>query len=169
MVSLVAVGAALIAEAVGAIGGRWRDDIAEVVTEIGTPSWEPWISTILGAGLAVVGVGLVAAQFAPPKRGLRKVHEVYSGDDGETRIRGRAAIAAARHEIAAIDHVRAVDARIAAKTMTVEVQIDDEADLADVEAKVRDQLDHEFWINLGLADFAVNLLLTHHPRPPRVR
>ncbi|MDZ7733913.1 MAG: hypothetical protein U5R31_13365 [Acidimicrobiia bacterium] len=168
-VAVGALGAALVLEATEVVGPEWRDDLAAGLARVAFPGWAPWISTLAGLGAAILGVALIVAQLAPPKKGLRTMHEVYRGSDGDTRIRGRAAIAAARHEVAAIEGVVAVDATVANNTMTVDAQVDDRADVAMVEAAIRDRLDHEFWINLGLADFAVNLLITHHPRPPRVR
>ncbi len=169
LVALFALGTALILEATDIVGDKWRRELADIVADVTFPGWELWALTLAGVGAAVVGVMLVAAQLAPPKKGLQSMHEVYSGPDGDTRIRGRAAIAAARHEAGSIEGVVAVDARVKKKAMTVEIQIDDRADLALVETTVRERLGHEFWINLGLADFSVNLLVTHHPRPPRVR
>ena len=166
---LAAIGVALIAEAVDVIGGAWRADVARVVTDIGAPTSDRWISALAGAGLAIAGIVLVVAHLAPPKKGRQRMHEVHSGPDGQTRIAGRAAIAAARHELLAIDGVAAVDARIRRAAMTVDVEVNDEADLEDVETEARRRLGHQFWIDLGLADFDVNLLFTHQARPPRVR
>ena len=102
------------------------------------------------------GVILTAGQLAPPKKGLSKIYEVHQGFDGETRIRGRAAIRAAFHEMEQIDGVVDVDGRIRAKRLHLNVEIDDRANLTDIENEARRRLDHEFWINLGLADFGIN-------------
>ncbi len=167
--AVATIGVFLVLESTELIGGRWRQDLSDVIESAAFPSWGLWLSGVVGAALAVLGIATVAAQLAPPKKGLNTVHEVHRAHDGETSIRGRAAVAAARHELSTIEGVVAVDARISRKTMDVEIQIDDRANLTEVENAARDRLDHEFWINLGLADFAVNLLVTHHPKPPRVR
>lgn len=167
--TLAAIGLFLILESADVIGGRWRRELASAIAEAAFPTWGLWVSALVGAGLAIVGVMLVAAQVAPPKRGLNTVHEVYKGKDGDTRIRGRAAIGAVRHEVTRIDGVVDVDARVTHKRMNVEIQVDDRVNLTEFENEVRDRLGHEFWINLGLADLALNLLITHHPKPPRAR
>ena len=167
--ALATIGVLLILESAEAIGGRWRRELATGVSDVAFPSWGLWASGLVGACLAVLGVILLAAQVAPRKKGLNTMHEVYKGSDGETRLRGRAAISAVRHEVASIDGVVDVDARLVRKQMHVEVQVDDRVNLTDMENEVRGRLDHGFWIDLGLADFALNLLITHHPTPPRAR
>ncbi|RMH80061.1 MAG: hypothetical protein D6683_05590 [Actinomyces sp.] len=167
--ALAGLGVALVLESTGVIDGSWRDKVADLVASVAFPEWTPWQSTLAGLGAAVVGLVAATAQLMPAKKGLHTMHEVSRGDDGDTLIRGRAAIAAARHEVQGIDGVVAVDATIRRKAMTVEVQVDDRVDLAEVEHEVRARLDTPFWIDLGLADFAVDILITHHPRPPRVR
>lgn len=166
---LAGLGVLLFLEASEVVTGRWRRDLASAIEESTFPGWGLWISGLVGAALALVGIAMIAAQLAPPKKGLNAVHEIYSGNDGETRIRGRAAIGAVRHELETIEGVVAVAARAVKKTMHVDLEVDDRSNLTDIENEARGRLDHEFWINLGLADFAVNLLVTHHPNPPRVR
>ena len=166
---IAALGVALVLEGTEVTGGSWRRELGILVEDAAVPSWGLWVSALIGAGLAVIGVAVIAANLAPPKKGLNTVHEVHSAQDGNTSIRGRAAVGAVRHELGGIDGVVDVDARVGRKTMHVELQIDDRSNLADVESDARARLGHEFWINLGLADFAVDLLVTHHPKPPRVR
>lgn len=163
------LGAALLAEATEATSGLWREDLADAFTDIAMPSWPDWVSALIGAALAVVGVAIIAAQFAPPKRGLNIMHEVSSGNDGSTQIRGRAAIAAARHEIERIEGVVDVAPTLTKKRMHVEIRVDDRADLQTVTEHAQSVLGTPFWIDLGLADFAVDILVVHHPNPPRVR
>ncbi len=169
VVALGFVAAFLILEVTDVVGNRWRRELADGFEEAAFPSWSLWVSGLVGAGLAIVGVMLVAAQIAPAKKGLSSMHEVYKGPDGDTRLRGRAAIRAARHEVASIDGVVEVDTRLDGKRMRIELQVDDRADLLKIEEEARTRLGHEFWINLGLADFTVDLYVTHHPKPPRVR
>lgn len=159
----------LILEVTDVTGGAWRDRLADGIGRAAFPTWPLWASGLIGAGLALVGIVLVAAQLAPPKKGLNSMHEVYRGRNGDTRIRGRAAIRAARHELQQIDGVVEVAGRVEKKVLHVDLQIDDRANVTAVENEARRRLGHEFWINLGLADFAVNLLVTHHAKPPRVR
>ncbi len=164
-----AVGLLLVLEITGIIGSEWRNRLADFIGTAAFPSWSLWISGLVGAGLALLGLALVAAQLAPPRKGLTRLFEVYRAADGETRIRGRAAIRAARHETETIEGVLGVDGRIRSKRLHLTLRIDDRVNLADVENEARERLDHEFWIDLGLADFGVNLLVTHHPNPPRTR
>ncbi len=163
------VGLLLVLEITGAIGSEWRHRLSDAIDTAAFPSWSLWISGLVGAGLALLGLILVAAQLAPPRKGLTRVFEVYRAADGETRIRGRAAIRAARHEVETIEGVLGVDGRIRSKRLHLTLRIDDRVNLADVENEARERLDHEFWINLGLAEFGINLLVTHHPNPPRTR
>ncbi len=164
-----ALGVFLILEATEIVDGQWRRELADGVERVAFPGWDLWIPGLVGAALAILGVALVAAQIAPPKKGLNTVHEVFKGNNGGTRIRGRAAISAVRHEISQIEGVVDVDARVEKKRVNVEVHVDDRSNIGDIENQARARLNHEFWIDLGLADFALNLLITHHPKPPRVR
>ncbi len=166
---IATVGVFLILEATEIISGEWRRDLGDLLDTALFPTWGLWLSGVVGAALAVVGVAMIAAQLAPPKKGLNTVHEVNSAHDGDTSIRGRAAIGAVRHELSGIDGIVDVDARIGRKTTHVTIEIDDRANLTDIENQARARLGHEFWINLGLADFGVNFLVVHHPKPPRVR
>jgi hypothetical protein len=169
MAALAAIAVFLILEVTDVVDGHWRAELADGIENVAFPSWNLWVSGLAGAALGVLGLALIGAQVAPPKKGSNKMHQVYRGHDGETSIRGRAAINAARHELEQIDGVVQVDARVHRKRMVVELKIDDRANVAAVEAEARERLDHEFWINLGLADLGLNILVTHHPRPPRVR
>ena len=158
-----AVGVLLILDVTDVIGGGWRPSLADAIGTAAFPNWAAWVSALVGGGLAVVGVILTAGQLAPPKKGLTKIYEVHQGFDGETSIRGRVAIRAAFHEMEQIDGVVDVDGRIRAKRLHLNLEIDDRANLTDIENEARRRLDHELWINLGLADFGINLLVTHHP------
>ena len=164
-----AVGLLLALEITGVMGSEWRNRLADFVGTAAFPNWSLWISGLVGAGLALVGLTLAAALLAPPRKGLTRLFEVYRASDGETRIRGRAAIRAARHEVETIEGVLGVDGRIRSKRLHLTLRIDDRVNLADVENEARERLNHGFWIDLGLADFGVNLLVTHHPNPPRTR
>lgn len=165
----VAVGLALGAETTDLIGGQWRDTAADSFAAAFDPGWTAWQAALAGAGLALFAVVLVAAEFTRPSKGTRMVHNVHNTANGSTNITGKAAMHAARREIDDIEGIVDVTNTIAKTAMTVTVRVDDRSDLATVEAQVRERLDHEFWINLGLADFDVNVLITHHPKPPRVR
>lgn len=169
MFVLAAISAMLILEVTDVTNGRWRREVADGISSTAFPTWPLWVSGLVGAGLAIVGILLVASQVAPPKKGLNNMYEVYRSSSGDTRIRGRAAIRAASHELEQIEGVVDVTGRVAGKTVHLELRVDDRSNLATIENEARARLDHEFWINLGLADFAVNLLVTHHPKPPRVR
>ncbi|MCY3807108.1 MAG: hypothetical protein OXG91_11545 [bacterium] len=163
------VGLLLVLEITGTISSEWRNRLADFIDTAAFPTWSLWISGLVGGGLALLGLTLVVAQLAPPRKGLTRLFEVYRASDGETRIRGRAAIRAARHEVATIEGVLGADGRIRSKRLHLTLRIDDRVNLADVENEARERLDHEFWIDLGLADFGVNLLVTHHQNPPRTR
>jgi hypothetical protein len=166
---LAALGMALILETIGVSSGEWRDNVASAIETVMQPSWPPWQSALLGTAAAAIALLLVAAEFTRPPKGTRIMHPVHRTDNGVTLISGRAAIHAARRRIDDIEGVVDVDATIAKSEMTLTVRLDDRADLEAVETEIRQRLGHEFWIDLGLADLALNLLLTHHPRPPRVR
>lgn len=169
VVALALVGTLLILEATDVITGEWRGHLADGFDDAANPTWPLWASALTGFSGALVGITMVAAQFVPEKRGFRTMHHVQSDPDGETRLAGRAAIAAVRYEIARIEGVVEVTPTIRKKRMAVDVQVDDRANLIEIEHEARRILGHEFWIELGLADFALDLLVTHHPKPPRVR
>ncbi len=167
--ALTAVGALLVLEATDVIGGTWRDELASAITDVASPTWSLWVTTLVGVVLAVFGMALVAAQLLPTGEGLSTAYEVHVGDDGTTRIRGRAAVSAVRHELAAIEGVVDVHAGVGRRRIDVDVEVDDRVNLETVETEARRRLGHGFWIDLGLADFTVNLLVTHRRKPPRVR
>ena len=169
LVSAGALGTLLILEVTDRIGTAWREELADAAERLLEPTWALWLSGLVGAAMAAVGVGMVGAQFAPEKRGFRTVHSVHRDDDGATRLRGRAAIVAVEHELAAIDGVVEVTASIRRKTVLARLLIDDRAAIDEIENAARSSLDHAFWIDLGLADYSLDLIVAHHPRPPRVR
>lgn len=166
---LTVVGTLLVLESTDVIGRQWRHDLASAIEDTVYPTWSLWLSALTGAALALLGITLVAAQLLPAGRGLSTVHEVSSGDDGTTRIRGRAAVSAVRHELTAIEGVVDVEARIGHQRLDLDVRVDDTVNLELVESEARRRLDHGFWIDLGLADFTVNFLFTYQRNPSRVR
>lgn len=171
-VGLAVVAAAsvyLIFEATSLAPPTWRPSLADTVEAVTFPGWALWISGVAGAGLALVGMLVAVSQIIPPKKGSRTLHNVHKGTDGNTRIAGRAAIGAARHELEQIDGVISAGARLRGKRVDTVLVIDDRASLSDIENQARERLDHSFWIDLGLADFAVNIFVTHHSQQSRVR
>lgn len=167
--AIAVVAVLLVLEVTELSGGAWRRRLADGIDAVAFPEWPLWVSGLVGGGLAIAGLALIAAQFAPPKKGLNSMHEVFRSRTGDTHIRGRAAIGAARHELEQIEGVVGAAARVERTTLYVDLQVDDRANLTRVENEARARLGHEFWINLGLADFTVNLMVTHHAKPPRVR
>ena len=127
----------LVLEITGAIGSEWRHRLGDAIDTAAFPTWSLWISGLVGAGVALVGLVLVVAQLAPARKGLTRTFEVYRAADGETRIRGRAAIHAARHEAETIEGVLGVDGRIRSKRLHLTLRIDDRINLADVENEAR--------------------------------
>lgn len=168
-VAFLLLGTLLVAESTELISGRWRHELASTVERVASPSLAAWQSALIGAGLALVAVVLIAAEFMRPPKGTHIMHPVHDSGSGRTRISGRAAIHAASAALDDIDGIVDIDATITKTTMTLTVRVDDRCVITDIEAQVRERLDHEFWINLGLADFGVNVMITHHPKPPRVR
>jgi hypothetical protein len=168
-VALVAIGLAVGAEVTGLMDGHWRQVVADTIAAVFFPGWAAWQSALAGAGLAIVAMILIAAELTRPAKGIRIMYPVHDTSTGNTHITGKAAIRAAERHLDDIEGIVDTDASITKNTMNLTVRVDDRADLGAVEAQIRDRLDHEFWINLGLADFATNLLITHHPKPPRVR
>jgi hypothetical protein len=169
VVAMVALGVLLVSEATNAISGQWRSTLARRVETIADPQLPPWQLALIGAGLAVLSLILVVAEFTRPPKGTRILHSVHDTSFGSTEISGKAAMNAAKHELKDIAGVVAIDASMTQDTMTIIARLDDDSDLEAVEAAVRDRLDHEFWIRLGLADMAVNVLMAHQLNPPRVR
>lgn len=163
------MGALLFLEAAGIISGGWRHELASAISEAASPEWDLWVSAIVGLVLAALGMLMVLAQLTPKRRGFTIMYEVYDGSDGTTSIRGRAAIGAVQHELTAIEGVVDVQAHIVRGHIEVQVRVDDRANVATVEQQARSRIDHGFWINLGLADFTVDLLISHHSNSPRIR
>ncbi len=167
--SLTAIGVGLIGETTGVFSGRWRHELADGLVRVVRPTWPAWQSAVLGVVVALAALILIAAEFTRPPRGTRIMHPVHSDHNGATRISGRAAMHAAQRQVADIDGVVDSTATISKSELTLTVRLDDRADVDTIETEARRRLGHAFWIDLGLADFALNLLFTHHPRPPRVR
>jgi hypothetical protein len=169
IVVLAAAGGTLIAEATGSLQEGWRNQLAEAIGSVAAPTWAPWILAPLGATLAIAAVTLAAVQLVPPKKGVRLMLPVHSFDDGSTQLSGRALLHAIRQRLHDVEGVVDVEARITRRRADIELRVDDRADLAFVDERARALLDHGFWLDLGVADLAVDLTVVHHPRPPRVR
>lgn len=169
IVAVGLLGAVFIAEATGAIGEGWRNSAADAVKGVGLPSAAPWILAPVGLMLGLAALTLAVVQFAPPRKGARLMLPVHDFDDGSTVLAGRALIHVVDKRLAGIEGVLGVDARVTHKRVDIELRVDDRADLELVDTQARLLLDHGFWIDLGVADLAVDLTVVHHPRPPRVR
>jgi hypothetical protein len=167
VIAIIAV--MLILEVTSVIDGDWRGQVAELVETASFPGWPLWVSALVGATVGVAGIVVLIAQLAPPRRGLSRTYPVHKGDDGETWLRGRAAINAVRHELLQVEGVLDVDARLGKSHLDIELSIDDRSVVTDLEGEARRRVDHQFWADLGLSDLVVNLLLSYQQRPPRVR
>ena len=168
--TLSVLGVLLLLESTGVIGGQWRRDLASIISDIAYPTWPLWVSVVVGVTLGVVGIALAVAQLLPGRRGLSALYQVSDGDVGSTWIRGGAAAGAVRHELADIEGVAGVDVRLRRQQLVVEAEVADTTNIDAFDDDVRHRLDHGFWTDLGLADFTVNLLITHrHGPPPRVQ
>jgi hypothetical protein len=162
IVALFALGVMLILDATGVVDGQWRVDAARWFRDAALPDLPDWSIALIGLALAVIGAVMVLAQILPPRRGSHRMHEVHQSADGDTRIRGRAVVKSVRHTVEQIEHVRAADVRWSGKEVQVELQVDDAANLAVVEEQAREALGLPFWIDMGLADVGVNILVVHH-------
>lgn len=169
IVALGGISAVFIAEATGALQEGWRNDAADAVRTVGSPNGAPWLLAPIGLMLALAALALAVVQFVPPKKGTRLMLPVHEFDDGSTVLAGRALIHVIRLRLKGIEGIVEVNARVTRKKADIEVRVDDRADLAVVEEEARRLLDHGFWLDLGVADLAVDLTVVHHPRPPRVR
>ena len=161
IVTMLTIGSLLILSASGAIGDRWRGEVADWIDDLGTPGASEWVLALVGATVSVAALVLLVSQLAPRPEGNHHVYDIDLGDNGATRIRGRAVTKAVRHTVEQIDHVSAADARWSGKSVDVELHVDDEANLDAVERAAREALGHPFWIDMGLADIGVNVLVVH--------
>lgn len=167
--SIMALGVLLILEATGVLTDAWRLSVADGLGELATETPIRWAYTLAGVAVAGVALLLATAQLMPARKGMSLVLPVSDGDNGDTRLRGKALIAAVDHRVH--DIVGVVDSTtwLSPRAVTVQVRVDDRCDLEQLMAQLRDRLDHGFWIDLGVADLPVNLEVVHHPKPPRVR
>lgn len=170
--AVLALGTALILDATGVTTRAWRDDVADGFRDVALPGTAEWATALIGLGLGILGLVLLVAQLVPSPSGGHRRHEVHTTTKGDTHIRGRAVIGSVRRTVEEIEHVRSADVRWTGKAVDVELLVDDDANLDEVERAARAALDHGFWIDLGVADVGVNLLVVHELRrdaPPKVR
>ena len=170
IVAITAIGLLMILEITDAIGPRWRVRLADTLRSLANPDLTDWALALLGVALGLLAIVLIAAQLAPEPKGRSRMFEVSRFDDGSTRIAGRAALRAVEHELATIEGVTRVTAVMPTpKRVHATVRADDRCNLETVVAQARDRLGTPFWINLGLADIAIEITAEFDPRPPRVR
>jgi len=168
--AIAAVGVFLALEITGVDGNTWRTNLADALRNVFAPEHARWQLSLVGALLAVVAVTLIAAQLAPDRRGISRMLEVGKDHDGATHLTGRAAMRSVEHELATIEGVTKTTAVMpTAKKMHATIRVDDRCDLVSVENEARKRLDTPFWINLGIADVAIDITVEFDPRPPRVR
>ena len=167
--AVIGLGTVLILEATGVVDDAWRLTIAEGLTDLATETPIRWAYTLAGVAVAGVALLLATAQLLPARKGMSIMLPVSEGDDGDTRLRGKALLAAVNHRLDGIEGVVDVQTWLSARDVTVQVRVDDRSDIEAILADVRDRLAHGFWIDLGVADLPVNLEVVHHPHPPRVR
>jgi hypothetical protein len=170
IIAILATGVLLIVEIVGGIDSTWRERTADALRSLADPDLPDWALALLGLGLGLAAIVLIASQLAPEPKGRSRMFEVSKFDDGETRLAGRAALRSVEHELAGIDGVTGATAVMPRpKRIHATVRADDRCNLDDVITEARRRLDTPFWINLGLPDIAVEITAEFDPRPPRVR
>jgi hypothetical protein len=162
---LLTVGCLLILGATGAIGDTWRTWGANRFRDVAAPDLPEWAIATVGAAVTLVGLLLVIAQLLPPRQGSHRMYEIDASAEGDTRIRGRAVIRTVRHTVEQIEHVAGASVQWKGRSVQVEVHVDDEANLTKVEEETRAALGYPFWIDMGLADVGVNILVRHDGRP----
>lgn len=165
----VAAGAMLVLEATGTVDGAWRSRLGGWIVSTLTPAVDPWVATLVGLAAAVGAATVILGTFLPPPTGATRMFEVHRFADGTTRIAGRAALRAVRGRLEGLEGVRGVDARLKRGRIEITVEVDDDSDLRSREDAVRAALDHGFWIDLGLADMPVDLVLVPVAPGGRVR
>ena len=165
-----ALGIFLALEASNLDGNTWRTNLADAIRNVFAPEHSRWQLALVGAGLALAAIILIAAQLAPARKGISRMLEVGNDHDGATHLTGRAAMRAVEHELAGIEGVTKTTAVMpTAKKLHATVRVDDRCDLEAVEIEARERLDTPFWINLGIPDIAIDITVEFDPRPPRVR
>lgn len=164
---LFMVGALLILGATDTVGTRWRSDVADAFHDLARPDLADWALALIGAAGALLGLAMLISQLLPPRRGTHRMHDVHEDANGATRIRGRAVVNSARRTLERLDGVTSADARWTGKVLRVEVRVDDDANLQTIETRARDALGLPFWIDLGLADAEMNLVILHNARAGR--
>ena len=167
---LAAASAALALEAIYPERPRtYRPKVADLIQSVLATNRPYWQATLLGLALAFCAIAIVSFEFARPPKGTRIMHNVHHTEIGNTQISGKATIRAVERACQSVEGVVDITCTITTKTANVIARVDDRCNLTSLDDSIRTRLDHGFWIDLGLADFAVNLTVTHHPKPPRVR
>ena len=167
--ALITAGTLLIVEAVEPARDGAREDLASFLDGVAEPDAEPWLLALVGCALAVLAVAAFAGQLVTKPTGSTLMLNVDRDQLGSTDLSGRALISAIERRVRDIEGVVDSQCAIRKKAVDIELRVDDRANLDQVDATVRQRLDHAFWIDLGLADMAVDITIVHHPRPPRVR
>lgn len=168
--AVIALGTLLVLEITDVTANSWRSDLADGTRRTFDPDLADWALAPLGVLIGLAGVVLIAAQLAPVPKGTSRMLEVGQHDDGATHLRGRAALRAVEHELEQIVGVTGATASMPKRhKVHAIVRIDDRSNLATIENEARTRLDTPFWIDLGLADVAIEITAEFDPRPPRVR
>lgn len=156
--AIVAIGVLLVLEVTDVTASSWRSDLADGTRSTLDPDLANWALAPLGVLIGLVGIALIAAQLAPTPKGNSRMLEVGKHDDGATHLSGRAALRSVEHELESIVGVTGATASMPKeKKIHAIVRIDDRSDLTTIENEARGRLDTPFWIDLGLADVAVEI------------
>lgn len=165
--SVLAVGVLLVLEATDLINNSWRRSLADAADWLVSPTLARWAAALLGAGLAILAIILVAAQLVPYRLSARPTI-VDKSPKGTTSVGAAAQRRGVIEQLLTVPGVQDAIPLSHRRRIKIQATLADDADVADVRQKAREVLNDEFWSGLGVAPAPVDLILIMGNSPTRL-
>jgi len=157
-VSLLAIGVLLVLESTDLVDGSWRHFLADLAGWLVSPPIARWAAALLGAGLGMVALLLLAAQLMPYRLSARPTI-VDKSPQGTTSVGAAAQRRGAIEQLLRVEGVKDAVPISHRRRIKVQAELADDADVSDVRRKAREVLNNEFWSSLGIDPVPVDVVL----------
>ena len=164
--ALLVVGVLLVLESTDLITSSWRRSLADWADWLAAPTLSRWAAALLGAGLAILAIVLVAAQLVPFRLSARPTI-VDQSPKGTTSGGAAAQRRGVIDQLLMVPGVRDAIPVSHRRRIKIQARLADDADVADVRQKAREVLNDEFWSGLGVDPSPVDLILVLGNSPAR--